>query len=86
MTEQKARNRRFVLRERPAGRIDTNTFQLREEPLPQICDGEALVRVDWISLDPANRAYVGATPTYLPPVGIGEVMRGYGLGTAPGTP
>jgi NADPH-dependent curcumin reductase CurA len=81
MTEQHVLNRRFVLRERPVGRIDANTFQLREEPLPRIGDSEALVRVDWISLDPSNRAYVGATPTYLPPVGIGEVMRGYGLGT-----
>ncbi|MGF2952879.1 NADP-dependent oxidoreductase [Mycobacterium sp. THU-M116] len=39
-----------------------------------------MVRVDWISLDPTNRMWISATPTYLPPVGIGEVMRGLGLG------
>jgi NADPH-dependent curcumin reductase CurA len=81
MTAQNLRNRQFVLRERPTARIDANTFEMREEPVPAIGDGEALVRVEWISLDPSNRAYVSATPTYLPPVGIGEVMRGYGLGT-----
>ncbi|WP_407688147.1 NADP-dependent oxidoreductase [Mycobacterium sp. HUMS_1102779] len=77
MTE---RNRRFLLRQRPSGRIDADTFELSEEAVPQIGDGEALVRVDWISLDPTNRGWINATPTYLPPVGIGEVMRGLGLG------
>jgi len=74
------RNRRFLLRERPTGHIGPNTFELSEEAVPEIGDGEALVRVDWISLDPTNRAWINDTPTYLPPVGIGEVMRGGGLG------
>ena len=74
------RNRRFLLRERPTGRIGPDTFELSEEAVPEIGDGEALVRVDWISLDPTNRAWINETPTYLPPVGIGEVMRGGGLG------
>ena len=74
------RNRRFLLRERPTGRIGPDTFELSEEPVPDINDGEALVRVDWISLDPTNRAWINDVPTYLPPVGIGEVMRAGGLG------
>jgi NADPH-dependent curcumin reductase CurA len=74
------RNRRFLLRERPAGHIGPDTFELSEEVVPEIGDGEALVRVDWISLDPTNRAWINDTPTYLPPVAIGEVMRGGGLG------
>ncbi|MEM6106959.1 NADP-dependent oxidoreductase [Mycobacterium sp. 050272] len=74
------RNRRFLLRERPTGRIGPNTFELSEEAIPDIGDGEALVRVEWISLDPTNRTWINDTPTYLPPVGIGEVMRAGGLG------
>jgi NADPH-dependent curcumin reductase CurA len=74
------RNRRFLLRERPSGRIGPDTFGLVEEAVPEIGDGEALVRVDWISLDPTNRTWINDTPTYLPPVGIGEVMRAGGLG------
>lgn len=74
------RNRRFLLRERPSGRIGPNTFELSEETVPEIKDGEALIRVDWISLDPTNRTWINDTPTYLPPVGIGEVMRAAGLG------
>ena len=74
------RNRRFLLRERPTGRIGPDTFELSEEAVPEISDGEALVRIDWISLDPTNRAWINDTPTYLPPVGIGEVMRAGGIG------
>ncbi|BBX43561.1 NADP-dependent oxidoreductase [Mycobacterium simiae] len=68
------------MRERPSGRIGPNTFELSEEAVPELEDGEALVRIDWISLDPTNRTWINDTPTYLPPVGIGEVMRAAGLG------
>ncbi len=73
-------NQRFLLRERPAERCVPETFELVEEEVPELGDGEALVRTEWISLDPTNRAWIGATPTYLPPVAIGEVMRAAGLG------
>jgi NADPH-dependent curcumin reductase CurA len=73
-------NRRFILRNRPAGRIDADTFELVEEAIPEIAGGEALVRTQWISLDPTNRGWIREEPTYLPPVAIGEVMRALGLG------
>ena len=73
-------NRRFALRQRPDGRIDGETFELVEEELPEIGDGEALVRTEWISLDPTNRGWISDTPGYLPPVAIGETMRGRGRG------
>ena len=73
-------NRRFLLRERPTGRITDSTYERVDEAVPEIGEGEALVRVRWISVDPTNRAWIGETPTYLPPVGIGEVMRAGGLG------
>jgi NADPH-dependent curcumin reductase CurA len=73
-------NRRFLLRERPTDRIGPETFELVEEEVPEIGDGEALVRTEWLSLDPTNRTWIDDTPTYLPPVAIGEVMRALGLG------
>ncbi len=74
-------NRRFLLRERPTGRIGPDTFELDEEELPaELGEGEALVRTEWISLDPTNRAWINDMPGYLPPVAIGETMRGLGLG------
>ena len=73
-------NRRFILRSRPEGRITSETFELVEDAIPEIKAGEALVRTLWISLDPANRGWINDTPSYVPPVGIGEVMRGGALG------
>jgi NADPH-dependent curcumin reductase CurA len=73
-------NRRFALRQRPEGRIDDETFELLEQELPAIGDGEALVRTEWISLDPTNRTWIEDMPGYLPPVQIGETMRALGLG------
>ena len=75
-----ARNRQFVLRQRPVGRIDAETFELVTHPVPEIGEGQALVRVEWISLDPTNRGWLNETPTYLPPVEIGAVMRSGGMG------
>lgn len=75
-----AQNRRFLLRERPTGRIGPSTFELDVQALPEIGEDQALIRTEWISLDPTNRAWINDTPTYLPPVGVGEVMRGLGLG------
>lgn len=77
MSEQ---NRRFLLAERPVGPVDEKTFNLVSGPVPEIGEGEALVRVNWISIDPTNRTWIGEEPTYLPPVAIGEVMRALGLG------
>jgi NADPH-dependent curcumin reductase CurA len=73
-------NRRFALRQRPHGRIDDGTFELVEEELPSLNDGEALVRTEWISLDPTNRGWISEAPGYLPPVAIGETMRAVGMG------
>jgi NADPH-dependent curcumin reductase CurA len=43
-------------------------------------DGEALVKVLMLSLDPAMRGWMNDVPSYVPPVGIGEVMRAIGVG------
>ncbi len=73
-------NRRFALRQRPVRRIDDGTFELVEEDLPELGDREALIRTEWISLDPTNRTWIEDMPGYLPPVQIGETMRALGLG------
>jgi len=73
-------NRQIRLRRRPDGRIDDQTFETVEEAVPEPGPGEALVQNLYLSIDPTNRAWIGEEPTYLPPVGIGEVMRAVGLG------
>lgn len=73
-------NRQFRLKTRPTGRIEKSNFDFVEESIPEPGPGEALVRVLYLSLDPTNRIWMSDMDQYMPPVGIGEVMRGGGVG------
>ena len=77
MAEQ---NRRLVLAERPSGLVDETNLRLESEQLPQLADGEALVAVRYLSIDPTIRTWMDDAPGYLPPIGIDEVIRGGGIG------
>lgn len=73
-------NRRFLLRQRPSGDFDPRILERVVEPVPQPGPGQALVRNRYLSLDPTNRIWMGEGESYLPPVPLGEVMRGGGVG------
>jgi NADPH-dependent curcumin reductase CurA len=72
-------NRQFRLRSRPVGRIAPTDFDFVEEPVPSPGPGQAVARVLYLSLDPTNRIWMSDIEQYMPPVAIGEVMRGGGL-------
>ena len=67
-------NRRWILASRPAGPLEPGTFRLDEGPIPEIGDGEFLVRNLWLSFDPAQRGWINDVPSYVPPVQLGEPM------------
>ena len=74
--DQKKRiNKRVLLAKRPKGLPDESTWHLEELPVPDIKDGEALIEVEYISLDPAMRGWIRDAKSYLPPVPIGDPMR-----------
>jgi NADPH-dependent curcumin reductase CurA len=73
-------NRQWLLARRPVGMVSEADFEFREAPRPEIGAGEALVRVLYVSFDPAMRGWMEDRPSYLPPVGIGEVMRAGAVG------
>ena len=73
-------NRQVVLASRPTGPVDEATFETRAAPVPEPGDGEILVRTAYVSLDPTMRGWISDRPSYMPPVGIGEVMRAGGNG------
>lgn len=73
-------NRRFLLASRPTGRIDPEHFRLVESEIPEIGPGEVLVRNCYLSLDPTNRIWMTDRKQYMPPVQIGDVMRGGAAG------
>jgi len=73
-------NRKWVLRTRPKGMVKTSDFELVEEPLPELQEGQALVRNLLVAFDPAMRGWLDDRKSYVPPVGIGEVMRASAVG------
>lgn len=74
-------NRQVKLARRPApGLLSREDFVVEDGPLPQPGDGEIRVKIAYLSLDPAMRGWVADGKSYVPPVAIGEVMRGYSVG------
>jgi NADPH-dependent curcumin reductase CurA len=73
-------NRQWVLSHRPRGGPLRDCFTLRSAPPPSPGAGEVLVRVRWLGIDPTQRGWLNAGPNYRAPVGVGEVMRGAGVG------
>ncbi len=73
-------NRQYLLAQRPVGMPSRETFELVERPLAAPADGEIQVRNQYLSLDPAMRGWMNDAKSYIPPVGIGEVMRALGVG------
>jgi NADPH-dependent curcumin reductase CurA len=74
-------NRVWRLSHRPKGEITPDVLSLETEAIPVPADGEVLVRVNYLSLDPTNRIWMSDIPQYMPPVGLGDVMRGIVCGT-----
>lgn len=74
-------NRQVKLAKRPApGMLTPDVFAIEDEPVPEPQDGQFRVKVHYVSLDPAMRGWVNDAKSYVPPVGVGEVMRAYAVG------
>ncbi len=73
-------NRQWRLKRRPTGDIKDGDLEFVESPVPALADGQILVRTIYLSLDPTNRIWMSDIDQYMPPVGIGDVMRGGVLG------
>jgi len=73
-------NRQFLLAQRPVGLPERETFSFVESDVAEPGDGEIVVRNEYLSLDPAMRGWMNDTKSYIPPIGIGEVIRALGVG------
>ncbi len=73
-------NRQFKLAQRPVGMVKRSDFEFAQAPAPQPGDGELLIKILYVSLDPAMRGWMNEGKSYIPPVGIGEVMRAGAVG------
>jgi NADPH-dependent curcumin reductase CurA len=70
------RNREWRLKRRPVGMVQPSDFALTDGPIPDLDDGQILVRNVYLSIDPTQRIWAGEEASYLPPVELGDVMRG----------
>jgi NADPH-dependent curcumin reductase CurA len=73
-------NHQFRLAARPVGLPKPSDWSYAEEPVREPGDGEVLVKVQYVSLDPAMRGWMNEGRSYIPPVGIGDVMRAFAAG------
>jgi NADPH-dependent curcumin reductase CurA len=73
-------NRQILLRRRPHGLLQPDDTEVVTRPAPALAEGEALVRTTYLGIDAAIRTWLDDQPGYLPPVGLGEVIRAGGVG------
>ena len=73
-------NRQFRLAARPVGMPKPSDWTFAEEPVPDPADGTFVVKVLYISLDPAMRGWMNDAKSYIAPVALGAVMRAGGVG------
>ncbi|HMO73850.1 MAG TPA: NADP-dependent oxidoreductase [Sphingopyxis sp.] len=73
-------NRRFLLVRRPNGEPVEEDFSLVTEPVPELADGQFLIRNHYASLDPAIRGWMDDAPSYMPPIPLGDPVRATTVG------
>lgn len=73
-------NKQVILKKRPVGFPDEQTWALESNELPDLKEGEILVQHHYVSLDPAMRGWMNDSKSYIPPVAIDDVMRAGTIG------
>ncbi len=73
-------NRQVRLKSRPSGIPGAEHFELVATSVPDLSDGQVLVRNIYLSVDPAMRGWVSAVANYSEPVALGAVMRSFAAG------
>ncbi len=68
-------NRQILLNELPKGKLTPEHFRLSQGSVPAAKDGEVLLKVRYVSLDAANRAWMQGR-TYRAALEPGQVMAG----------
>jgi len=80
MTITTATNHQVRLAARPKGEAKRSDWNFTSEPVAEPQDGGVVAKTLYLSLDPAMRGWMNEGKSYIPPVGIGEVMRAGGVG------
>jgi NADPH-dependent curcumin reductase CurA len=73
-------NQQVWLKSRPTGIPQAENFALRDGEVPQISEGEVLVKNHYLSADPAMRGWINDSSNYWPQVEIGATLRAFAVG------
>jgi NADPH-dependent curcumin reductase CurA len=73
-------NKQVILKKRPFGFPEEDTWSLEEHPIPELKEGEVLIQHHYLSLDPAMRGWINEGKSYIAPVQIDDVMRAGSIG------
>jgi NADPH-dependent curcumin reductase CurA len=73
------RNRQWILSIRPTGPMTGDEFSWNEAPIPEPAAGQVLIRILWLSLDPAQRIWM-SRDSYKPAIPLGTVMQSFAAG------
>ncbi|MGB3110890.1 MAG: NADP-dependent oxidoreductase [Psychrobacter alimentarius] len=68
-------NKQWRLKTRPVGEPNADTWEYTETDVPTIEDGQLLIKIDYISIDPAMRGWLNDAKSYIAPVKVGDAMR-----------
>jgi NADPH-dependent curcumin reductase CurA len=71
---------RIVLASRPTGEATPENFRLETVDVPELKDGEVLVRNEYLSVDPYMRSLMNEGKSYMPPVELNATMAGGTVG------
>lgn len=75
------KNTKVLLAKRPSGEPDDSCFEFVSEQTPALQDGQILIKVNWLSLDPYMRGRMNDVKSYASPLQIGDVITGESTGT-----
>lgn len=69
-------NRKILFASRPMGIPDKSNFEMIEERVPEIKEGEVLIRTLYLSVDPYMRGRMSNAISYAKPYDVGEPFLG----------
>ena len=79
-TRPPSNQKAWIINHYAEGELKGTELELVEKSVPELADGEVLVKTLLLSLDPSNRLWLNEEEDYLPQLQIGDVMRGLVLG------
>ena len=72
-------NKQWLLKSRPVGMVHEDNFELSETPIPKPAEGEVLLKMSYLSFEPAMRGWMMDMPSYMPPIQIDSPVTAPGI-------